>query len=620
MFISVNAAEQIAQRKVQQFNIPAKTAADRHAGPDIEGNVVETGLVAQQPEQPERVETLGQLALERDLIERVAVSRDADRLGRRLQGVLPLETGHGAEVRNLEGKRRVVDADLKDGVHVGETLRLDRDQAHGSECNVLKTFAFAAHEERQQQECGQEYSGYMLHLVFCLQLTYKDKKNLSIFAHRFNMRKVYIETYGCQMNVADTEVVFSILGREGYIRTEEIGEADVILANTCSIRDNAEQRILGRIGQFNQYRKARPDVVVGILGCMAERMKETLLESGKVDVVAGPDAYRNLPALLAAASQGHPQIDVLLSREETYGDIAPVRVDKNGVSAFISIMRGCNNVCSYCVVPYTRGAERSRDFHTIVREACDCAQQGYKEITLLGQNVDSYHFGDYDFARLLTLVAESVPGLRVRFSTSNPQDISDAVIETMAAHANICRHIHLPVQSGSDRMLEKMRRRYTRAWYLDRVAKIRALMPDCAITTDVIAGFCSETEEDHRDTLSLFEEVGFDAAFMFQYSERPGTLAARKYPDDVAPDVKTRRLEEIIAVQNRLSLESNRRDVGKTFRVLVEGPSKRNAAELCGRNGQNKMCVWPDAEHRAGDFVDIRVKDCTQATLFCELA
>ena len=434
------------------------------------------------------------------------------------------------------------------------------------------------------------------------------------------MRKVYIETYGCQMNVADTEVVFSILGREGYIRTEEIGEADVILANTCSIRDNAEQRILGRIGQFNQYRKARPDVVVGILGCMAERMKETLLESGKVDVVAGPDAYRNLPALLAAASQGHPQIDVLLSREETYGDIAPVRVDKNGVSAFISIMRGCNNVCSYCVVPYTRGAERSRDFHTIVREACDCAQQGYKEITLLGQNVDSYHFGDYDFARLLTLVAESVPDLRVRFSTSNPQDISDAVIETMAAHANICRHIHLPVQSGSDRMLEKMRRRYTRAWYLDRVAKIRALMPDCAITTDVIAGFCSETEEDHRDTLSLFEEVGFDAAFMFQYSERPGTLAARKYPDDVAPDVKTRRLEEIIAVQNCLSLESNRRDVGKTFRVLVEGPSKRNAAELCGRNGQNKMCVWPDTEHRAGDFVDVRVKDCTQATLFCELA
>ena len=434
------------------------------------------------------------------------------------------------------------------------------------------------------------------------------------------MKKVYIETYGCQMNVADTEVVFSILGREGYARTEEIGEADVIMANTCSVRDNAEQRIRGRIEQFNVYRKARPEVVVGILGCMAERLKDALLESGKVDIVAGPDAYRSLPRLLAAASQGHPQIDVLLSREETYGDIAPVRVDKNGVSAFISIMRGCNNVCSYCVVPYTRGAERSRDPRTIVHEACACAQQGYREITLLGQNVDSYRFGEYDFARLLAMVAESVPALRIRFSTSNPQDISDAVLETMAAHCNICRHIHLPVQSGSDRMLEKMRRRYTREQYLDRVAKIRALMPDCAISTDVIAGFCSETEDDHRDTLTLFEEVGFDAAFMFQYSERPGTLAAKKYPDDVPPQVKTRRLEEIIALQNRLSLESNRRDVGKTFRVLVEGPSKRNPAELCGRNSQNKMCVWPDTVHRAGDFVDVKIKDCSQATLLGELA
>ena len=434
------------------------------------------------------------------------------------------------------------------------------------------------------------------------------------------MKKLYIETYGCQMNVADTEVVFSILGKEGYARTEEMAEADVILANTCSVRDNAEQRIWGRIEQFNFQRKTRPGVVVGILGCMAERLKDALLESGKVDIVAGPDAYRSLPHLLAAATQGHPQIDVLLSREETYGDIAPVRVDKNGVSAFISIMRGCNNVCSYCVVPYTRGAERSRDPHTIVREACQCAADGYKEITLLGQNVDSYRVGELDFAGLLALVAESVPALRIRFSTSNPQDISDAVLETMASHDNICRHIHLPVQSGSDRMLEKMRRRYTREGYLERVAKIRALMPDCALTTDVIAGFCSETEEDHRDTLSLFEAVGFDAAFMFQYSERPGTLAAKKYPDDVAPEVKTRRLEEIIDLQNRLSLESNRRDVGKTFRVLVEGPSKRNPAELCGRNSQNKMCVWPDTSHRAGDFVDVVVRDCTQATLLCELA
>ena len=434
------------------------------------------------------------------------------------------------------------------------------------------------------------------------------------------MKKVYIETYGCQMNVADTEVVFALLGREGFVRTEDIAQADVIMANTCSVRDNAEQRIWGRIEQFNFHRKSRPGVVVGILGCMAERLKDQLLESGKVDIVAGPDAYRSLPRLIAAASQGHPQIDVLLSREETYGDISPVRLDKNGVSAFISIMRGCNNVCSYCVVPYTRGAERSRDWKTVVREACDCAAQGYKEVTLLGQNVDSYRDGEVDFARLLALVAEAVPGLRIRFSTSNPQDISDAVLETMASHANICRHIHLPVQSGSDRILEKMRRRYTRAGYLERVARIRSLMPDCAITTDVIAGFCSETEQDHRDTLSLFEEVGFDAAFMFYYSERPGTLAARKYPDDVDLLTKTRRLEEIIALQNRLSLESNRRDLGKTFRVLVEGPSKRNPAELCGRTSQNKMCVWPDTLHKAGDFVDVVVRDCSQATLLCSIA
>ena len=433
------------------------------------------------------------------------------------------------------------------------------------------------------------------------------------------MKKLYIETYGCQMNVADTEVIFSILSKEGYERTEDISRADVIMANTCSVRDNAEQRIWGRIEQFNLQRKARKGVVVGILGCMAERLKDALLESGKVDVVAGPDAYRSLPALLQAASEGHPQIDVMLSREETYADISPVRIDRNGVSAFISIMRGCNNVCSYCVVPYTRGAERSRDWHSIVREACECVEAGYKEVTLLGQNVDSYKFGDVDFAMLLDRVAQVSPTLRVRFSTSNPQDISDAVLETMARHGNICRHIHLPVQSGSDRMLEKMRRRYTRAWYLQRVAKIREIMPDCAITTDVIAGFCSETEEDHADTLSLFEEVAFDAAYMFYYSERPGTLAARKYPDDVSIEVKTRRLEEIIALQNRLSLESNRRDLGKRFTVLVEGPSKKTPADLCGRNPQNKMCVWTDSSHKAGDYVAVEVVDCTQATLLCKL-
>ncbi len=434
------------------------------------------------------------------------------------------------------------------------------------------------------------------------------------------MKKLYIETYGCQMNVADTEVIFSLLGKHGYERTEDMAQADVIMANTCSVRDNAEQRILGRIEVFNVQKRSRPDVLVGILGCMAERLKEDLLKTGKVDIVAGPDAYRSLPVLLQNAAPGSPQINVQLSREETYADIDPVRIDRNGVSAFISIMRGCNNVCSYCVVPYTRGAERSRDFHSIVREACLCLEKGYKEVTLLGQNVDSYSYEGCNFAGLLKMVAESCPGLRLRFSTSNPQDISDEVLEVMASHDNICHHIHLPVQSGSDRMLEKMRRRYTRAWYLDRVAAIRRYMPDCAISTDVIAGFCSETEEDHRDTLSLFREVGFDAAFMFYYSERPGTLAARKYPDDVPQEVKNRRLEEIIALQNTLSLESNRRDVGKTFRVLVEGPSKRNPAELCGRAGNNKMCIWPDTEHRAGDFVDVEVLDCTQATLFCRLA
>lgn len=434
------------------------------------------------------------------------------------------------------------------------------------------------------------------------------------------MKKVYIETYGCQMNVNDTEVVFSILAGAGYERTEDIAEADVIMANTCSIRDNAEQRIWGRVDYFNTFRKKRAGVAVGILGCMAERLKDSLLDTGKVDVVAGPDAYRSLPGLLSAVADGHLQINVELSREETYGDICPVRIDKNGVSAFISIMRGCNNVCSYCVVPYTRGAERSRDFHTIVREACDCARKGYRELTLLGQNVDSYLYEDVNFAKLLAMVAGACPEVRVRFSTSHPKDISDEVIETMAAWPNICHHIHLPVQSGNDRILEKMRRRYTREWYLKRVAKIRECMPDCGISTDAIVGFCSETEEEFRDTLSIFEEVGYDSAFMFNYSERPGTLAARNYPDDIPLEVKTRRLNELIALQNRLSLESNRRDIGKAFEVLVEGPSKKDPSELCGRTGSNKMCVWKDSLHKAGDYAKVRVLDCTSATLLCELA
>ena len=434
------------------------------------------------------------------------------------------------------------------------------------------------------------------------------------------MKKLYIETYGCQMNVNDTEVVFSILAKHGYERTEDISEADVIMANTCSIRDNAEQRIWGRIDYFNTFRKAKPELVVGILGCMAERLKDALLDTGKVNVVAGPDAYRSLPTLLEAVQEGHPQINVELSREETYGDISPVRIDRNGVSAFISIMRGCNNVCSYCVVPYTRGAERSRDYHTIVREACECVEKGYKEVTLLGQNVDSYKYEDVNFAGLLAMVAQISPELRVRFSTSHPKDISDEVIDTMAAWPNICHHIHLPVQSGNDRILEKMRRRYTREWYLERVTRIRQAMPDCGITTDAIVGFCSETEEEFRDTLSIFKEVGYDAAFMFNYSERPGTLASRNYPDDIPLEVKTRRLNELIALQNSLSLESNRRDVGKTFEVLVEGPSKKDPSELCGRTGSNKMCVWKDSQHKAGDYTTVRVLDCTSATLLCELA
>jgi len=432
------------------------------------------------------------------------------------------------------------------------------------------------------------------------------------------MKKVFIETYGCQMNVNDTEVIFSILAGNGYVRTEDITQADIIMANTCSVRDNAEQRIWGRIEQFNIERR-RHSALVGILGCMAERLKEALTDSGKVDFVAGPDSYRRLPTIIEAAANS-PQVDVQLSRDETYADIIPVRTDKNGVSAFISIMRGCNNVCSYCVVPFTRGAERSREPHTIVREACGCFEKGYKEVTLLGQNVDSYNFEGTTFAQLLAMVAEVNPELRVRFSTSNPQDISDEVIFTMAAYPNICHHIHLPVQSGSDRILEKMRRRYTREWYLERVARIRSVMPDCAISTDVIAGFCSETEEDHRDTLSLFEKVRFDSAFMFYYSERPGTLAARKYHDDVSIEIKTRRLEEIIALQNKLSLESNKRDIGRCFKVLVEGPSKKDPAQLCGRTGSNKMCVWTDSGHKAGDYVTVRVTDCTQATLLCELS
>ena len=436
-------------------------------------------------------------------------------------------------------------------------------------------------------------------------------------------KKVYIETYGCQMNVNDSEVVLSILQDEGYSLTENIEEADLILANTCSIRDNAEQRIWGRIDQFRIQKKTRPDVIIGILGCMAERLKEKLLE--KVDLVAGPDSYRSLPELLKAVAPNRPQINVLLSHEETYAEIKPVRLDKNGVSAFISIMRGCNNVCSYCVVPYTRGAERSRDPFTIVNEAKDLWSRGYKEVTLLGQNVDSYNWVDKEnssnntnFAQLLEMVAKIDPELRVRFSTSHPKDISDEVIYTMAMYGNICRHIHLPVQSGSSIMLEKMRRKYNREWYLERVAKIRSVIPDCGITTDVIAGFSGETEQDHMDTLSLMEEVVFDSAFMFAYSERPGTLASKKYPDDIPYEVKTERLNQIIELQGRMSLKSNEQEIGRRKKVLVEGPSKKNPNELCGRASNNKMCVFPSMGEKAGDYCEVEVVSVTSATLICK--
>ncbi|MBR2856892.1 MAG: tRNA (N6-isopentenyl adenosine(37)-C2)-methylthiotransferase MiaB [Bacteroidales bacterium] len=431
--------------------------------------------------------------------------------------------------------------------------------------------------------------------------------------------KVYIETYGCQMNVNDSEVILSILQDAGYALTESIEDADVILANTCSIRDNAEQRIWGRIDQFRIQKRNRNGVVIGIVGCMAERLKDKLLE--KVDLVAGPDSYRSLPELLKAITPESPQMNVLLSHEETYADIAPVRLDKNGVSAFISIMRGCNNVCSYCVVPYTRGRERSRDPQTIVNEARILFENGYKEVTLLGQNVDSYAWespeGNMNFPQLLEAVALISPELRVRFSTSHPKDISDEVIYTMAKYDNICKHIHLPVQSGSSIMLEKMRRKYNREWYLERVGKIRSVIPDCGLTTDVIAGFSGETEQDHQDTLSLMEEVVFDSAFMFAYSERPGTLASKKYPDDIPYEEKTRRLNEIIALQGRMSLKSNEKEVGKVMKVLVEGPSKKNPDELCGRASSNKMCVFPSRGEKAGDYCQVKVESVTSATLIC---
>ena len=432
-------------------------------------------------------------------------------------------------------------------------------------------------------------------------------------------RKLFIETYGCQMNVGDTEIIISILQEHGYRYTEIQQEADVILINTCSVRDNAEQRIWGRLSEMRRLKKQKPTLLVGIVGCMAERLKEDLLEGGTgVDLVAGPDTYRDLPQLLKAAEAGTKGANVLLSTEETYAEIAPVRIDKNGVSGFISIMRGCNNFCSYCVVPYTRGRERSRDWETIVSEARSLFENGYREVTLLGQNVNSYHFGEVDFPELMHRVAAISPLLRVRFATSHPKDMSDRLLDVMASMPNICRAIHLPAQSGSTTMLERMNRKYTREWYLGRIEAIRNRMPDCAITTDLIAGFSGETEEEHRDTLSLMRQVGYDFAYMFKYSERPGTFASKHLPDDVADEVKSRRLQEIIALQNELGLESYRRDVGKVFEVLVEGESRRNKEQLCGRTSQNKMVVFDRGDHKAGEYVQVRVTACTSATLIGE--
>jgi len=432
-------------------------------------------------------------------------------------------------------------------------------------------------------------------------------------------KKLFIETYGCQMNAGDSEIVVSIMQQEGYRYTEQIAEADVILINTCSIRDNAEQRIWGRLSEMRRLRKAKPALVVGIIGCMAERLKEKLIENESgVDVVAGPDSYRDLPSLVRKAEDGRKAINVELSKEETYAEIAPVRLDKNGVTAFVSIMRGCNNYCSYCVVPYTRGIERSRDPQTIVREARTLFECGYREVTLLGQNVNSYHYDEVGFPELMAMVAEISPLLRVRFATSHPKDISDALLEVMARYDNICKSIHLPAQSGSNEMLKKMNRKYTREWYLERIAAIRRYMPDCAITTDLIAGFCGETEEDHQQTLSLMREVGYASAFMFKYSERPGTFSARHFEDDIDDAEKTRRLNEIIALQNTLSVASNEQEVGKVREVLVEGESKRSDAQLCGRTSQNKMVVFDRGDHKAGEYVKVRITGCSSATLFGE--
>ncbi len=433
--------------------------------------------------------------------------------------------------------------------------------------------------------------------------------------------KLYIETYGCQMNVNDSEVVVSILQKNGYQRTENSNEADLILVNTCSIRENAETKVRARLFEFKKLKKSKPSIIVGVIGCMAERLKETLLEEEKtVDLIAGPDAYRDLPRLIEHAGNGQKAANVLLSYEETYADISPVRLDENKVSAFISIMRGCDNMCTYCVVPFTRGAERSRDPKSIIREAEEIFNNGYHEVTLLGQNVNSYYWnnpngGSVNFAGLMEMVAHISPLLRVRFSTSHPKDISDELIYTIAKYPNICKSIHLPVQSGSTRVLGLMKRRYNRELYLDRIRMIKQLIPECSLSTDIIAGFCNETDEDHRETLTLMEEVGYDFAFMFKYSVRPGTFAEKNLVDDVSEEIKSHRLTEIISLQNKLSEISKKNDIGKTYEVLVEGVSKKSKDELFGRTSQNKVAIFPRGDFKAGNYVNVEITGCSSATL-----
>ena len=434
------------------------------------------------------------------------------------------------------------------------------------------------------------------------------------------VKRVYIETYGCQMNVADSEVVASIMQMDGFHLTEDPELADAILLNTCSVRDNAEQKVLNRLEYYHYIRKKRRrKVTIGVLGCMAERAKGELIEKHHVDLVVGPDSYLDLPNLVGAVERGEKAINVELSTSETYKDVLPLKIGGVHISGFVSIMRGCNNFCSYCIVPYTRGRERSRELESIIREVKDLASKNYREVTLLGQNVNSYRFVDgervYDFADLLEAVALAVPEMRIRFTSPHPKDMDDRAIQAMAKHPNICKHIHLPAQSGNDRILKLMKRNYTRAWYLERVAAIRAMMPDCAITSDLFCGFHDETEEDFQDTLSLMREVGYDASFMFKYSERPGTYAAKYLEDNIPEEVKIRRLQEMIDLQNQLSLESNKRDVGKVVEVLIEGFSKRSREQLFGRTQQNKVVVFDKQGYRVGQYVEVLVEDATAATL-----